>query len=123
MTARPRLLPATALLLAAIALLTSALAAAQPAERRPERGQTPPPATETPLPADVVTTHTLKLAGGELAYTATAGTLTLANEKGEHTAEIFYVAYTKSGVAPGSRPIPFAFNGGGLRRDRPHSPA
>ncbi len=108
----PRLLPATVLLLAAITLLTSSLAVAQPAERRAERAQTPAPAAETPLPADVVTTHTLKLPGGELAYTATAGALTLTNDKGEHTAEIFYVAYAKSGVAPESRPITFAFNGG-----------
>ena len=111
----PRFSPAIALLAAVLALLAGLLpAAAQPAEHRASQAQTPSPApsTETPLPADVVTTHSVKLAGGELAYTATAGALQLSNEKGERTAEIFFVAYTKNGAAPGSRPLTFAFNGG-----------
>jgi len=64
------------------------------------------------LPADAVTTHTITLGGRELAYTATAGTLALTNEKGERSAEIFYVAYTLNGAARGTRPITIAFNGG-----------
>lgn len=64
------------------------------------------------LPADAVTTHTITLNGHELAYTATAGTLALTNDKGERSAEIFYVAYTLNGAPRGSRPITFAFNGG-----------
>src|SRR5690349_856850 len=35
------------------------------------------------LPADAVTTHTITVGGHELAYTATAGTLALTNDKGE----------------------------------------
>src|SRR5579872_2725414 len=64
------------------------------------------------LPADAVTTHTITIDGHDLAYTATAGALALANDKGEHTADIFYVAYTLNGAARGSRPITIAFNGG-----------
>jgi carboxypeptidase C (cathepsin A) len=64
------------------------------------------------LPADAVTSHTITLGGHDLAYTATAGTLALANEKGEHAAEIFYVAYTLDGAPRASRPITIAFNGG-----------
>ncbi|HTZ79136.1 MAG TPA: hypothetical protein VMC10_14565 [Stellaceae bacterium] len=112
----PRLSPATALLAAVSVLAWISLAAAQPAEHRsspgPAQSQTPAATTETPLPADVVTTHSIKLGGAELAYTATAGALQLTNGKGEHTAEIFYVAYTRNGAAPSSRPITFAFNGG-----------
>ena len=64
------------------------------------------------LPADAVTTHTITIDGRDVAYTATAGTLALANEKGERSAEIFYVAYTMNGAARASRPITIAFNGG-----------
>lgn len=106
-----RFSPAPARLLAGLLLLAwSSTAWAQPAEHK--SAPTPAPAKETPLPADVVTSHTLKLAGGELAYTATAGALQLTNEKGDHTAEVFYVAYTKNGAAPEHRPLTFAFNGG-----------
>jgi carboxypeptidase C (cathepsin A) len=64
------------------------------------------------LPADAVTTHTISINGHELAYTATAGSIALSNEKGERSAEIFYVAYTLNGAPRASRPITIAFNGG-----------
>jgi carboxypeptidase C (cathepsin A) len=64
------------------------------------------------LPSDAVTTHMITLDGHELAYTATAGTLALANDKGEHAADIFYVAYALSGAPKASRPITIVFNGG-----------
>ncbi len=63
-----------------------------------------------------VTTHTLVVEGGELAYTATAGTLLLGPERGdeiEPRARLFYIAYTRDGVEdPSRRPVTFAFNGG-----------
>jgi len=64
------------------------------------------------LPADAVTTHAITLNGHELAYTATAGSIALTNEKGERSAEIFYVAYTLNGAPRATRPITIAFNGG-----------
>jgi carboxypeptidase C (cathepsin A) len=64
------------------------------------------------LPADATTAHTLMLDGHPLAYSATAGTLALASEKGERSADIFYVAYTLDGAPRASRPITIAFNGG-----------
>ena len=68
----------------------------------------------TPAPAvlahGVVTHHVVHLANGEaLAYTATAGTLTLRNDRNEPTANIFYVAYTTGDRA---RPVTFLYNGG-----------
>ena len=46
------------------------------------------------LPADAVTEHTHRHAGGgKLAYTATAGTLSLFDQSGERSAAIFYTAY------------------------------
>ncbi|HKW53023.1 MAG TPA: alpha/beta hydrolase [Stellaceae bacterium] len=65
------------------------------------------------LPADAVTHHKLKLGNQEIAYTATAGTLPLRDDKGEKQADIFYVAFLRDGVADGAkRPITYAFNGG-----------
>ncbi len=47
--------------------------------------------------------------GKAIAYTATAGTLTIRDAKGKPTASIFYTAYT----APGKhRPVTFFYNGG-----------
>jgi len=64
------------------------------------------------LPADSVTQHTIDVAGRKLAYTATAGTLPLRDDKGEQTASVFYTAYVLNGAKAGERPITFAFNGG-----------
>jgi pimeloyl-ACP methyl ester carboxylesterase len=70
--------------------------------------------TSTPAPAraarTVVTHHTMHLAdGAALAYTATAGTLTLRDDKNEPTANVFYVAYT---TGDRKRPVTFLYNGG-----------
>jgi len=64
------------------------------------------------LPADSVTQHSIDVAGRKLAYTATAGTLPVRDDKGEQTAAVFYTAYTLDGAKPGDRPITVAFNGG-----------
>ncbi len=59
------------------------------------------------------TTHTVTVGGAKLEYKATAGTLPLKDDEGKITANIFFVAYTKTGVDDLSRrPITFAFNGG-----------
>ncbi len=68
---------------------------------------------ETLIPLDtekppVVTEHRL----GDLEYTATTGMLPIKNSLGETEAGMFFVAYTKKGVEPGSRPLMFSFNGG-----------
>lgn len=63
------------------------------------------------IPADAVTTHVLKLATGEIAYTATAGTIEQHDNYGKVTAKVFYTAYVAKD-APVDRPLTFAFNGG-----------
>lgn len=51
--------------------------------------------------------------GTEVTYTATTGTMELPNYKGQPRANVFFVAYTKDGVADTSeRPVTFAYNGG-----------
>ena len=64
------------------------------------------------LPADSVTHHDLALGGHHLGYTATAGTLTLRDDKGEPSAKVFYVAYVADGQQAEHRPVSFFFNGG-----------
>ncbi|MDX1996779.1 MAG: hypothetical protein SF066_03585 [Thermoanaerobaculia bacterium] len=61
----------------------------------------------------VVTHHQLKLAGAELAYTATTGHYVMKDEAGKAKAKMFFVAYQRDGVKDlGRRPVTFAFNGG-----------
>lgn len=58
----------------------------------------------------VVTKGSVSVRGQAIAYTATAGTLTLRDDEGKPIASMFYTAYTKDGG--GRRPISFLFNGG-----------
>jgi carboxypeptidase C (cathepsin A) len=64
------------------------------------------------LPDDAVTEHALDTPAGKLAYTATAGTLSLFDQSGERTAAIYYTAYVARNSGTNNRPITFAFNGG-----------
>lgn len=91
---------------------------ALPAEE-PTNEPSPPAAKTTAqadslLPEDAsVTQHTLMLDGVEIAYTATAGTLTLRGEDEKATADVFYIAYTRDDRGDGvTRPLTFSFNGG-----------
>ncbi len=59
-----------------------------------------------------VTRHKIKMNGATLAYTATAGTMHIKDDKDEPIALFGFTAYVKDGVEPGSRPIMFAYNGG-----------
>ncbi len=63
------------------------------------------------LPADSVTQHAVDIPGGKLAYTATAGTLSLFDQSGERAAAIYYTSYVAS-TGDSHRPVTFAFNGG-----------
>jgi len=69
---------------------------------------------ENPVPAEtaVHTQHSVSIDGTSIKYTATAGTLILKNAKGEPTASVFYIAYTKDGADAERRPVTFAYNGG-----------
>lgn len=64
------------------------------------------------LPPDQVTQHTMELPGRTLRFTATAGSLPLVDPEGKLQAEIGFVAYTRDGDEPGTRPVTFALNGG-----------
>ncbi|MEJ7137384.1 S10 family peptidase [Amphibiibacter pelophylacis] len=60
-----------------------------------------------------VTHHEMTLNGQKLRYTVTAGHLTTVDNKlSTSRASMFYVAFTKDGEAPGTRPVTFLYNGG-----------
>src|SRR6478672_9037264 len=64
------------------------------------------------LPPDSTTKQTLVLPGRTLAFTATAGSIRLFNDKREPQADIVYTAYQLDGAQPATRPVTFFFNGG-----------
>lgn len=72
---------------------------------------------EPPKDVQIVTKHTLKINGKELAYTAYAGTMVLKKEEEEKEpqakASMFYIAYIKDEEPEAAkRPLTFSFNGG-----------
>ncbi|QUD87264.1 S10 family peptidase [Phenylobacterium montanum] len=56
--------------------------------------------------------HTVTIGGKQIAYTATAGTLTIRDDDGKPTASMFYVAYTAGADHDPHRPVTFFYNGG-----------
>jgi len=120
---RLRLLFALALL--AVCLVTGARAeeaqpAATPSDQKSAgtggRGAvaagSPATAEQHRLPPDSTTKQTLALPDRTLAFTATAGSVRLFNDKGEPQADIAYTAYQLDGADARTRPVTFFFNGG-----------
>ncbi len=64
------------------------------------------------LPPDSVTKQTVALPGRTLAFTATAGSIHLFNERGDPQADIAYTAYQLDGAEAHNRPVTFFLNGG-----------
>jgi carboxypeptidase C (cathepsin A) len=64
------------------------------------------------LPQDAVSEKEITLGGRKIAYTATAGTLSLFDQHGERSAAVFYVAYVAKNSDAARRPVTFVFNGG-----------
>jgi carboxypeptidase C (cathepsin A) len=70
-----------------------------------------PPVVKAPAP--VRTSHTARINGQTISYTATTGHLTLEDEAGKAKANVFFIAYTRDGVDDeAARPVTFSFNGG-----------
>jgi carboxypeptidase C (cathepsin A) len=85
----------------------------KPAENPADKPPADAPKKEPPKPEQSITQHSIVVGGAPLAYTATAGTLIVRNEREEPWASFSYVAYVKKDPGSGSRrPITFAFNGG-----------
>ncbi|SDR95218.1 S10 family peptidase [Bradyrhizobium canariense] len=93
----------------------SATPSAPKSEAKGGRASTPasPAAAEQHrLPPDSTTKQTVILPGRTLAFSATAGSIRLFNQKGEPQADIAYTAYQLDGADPVTRPVTFLFNGG-----------
>jgi carboxypeptidase C (cathepsin A) len=101
-----------------LAMVAPALAEEQPArsssdkQREQQERQQHGPGVLRLVPGDAVSAHTIELASGKLAYTATAGTFPLIDTSGERKAEVFYTAYVAGGAESAGRPVTFVFNGG-----------
>ena len=84
------------------------------------RGQTPPPAApasarETFGTAEErvsTTSHTVRIGGRDVTYTATVGTIPIRLDNNQIQARMFFVAYSKDGEDVRTRPVSFLFNGG-----------
>ena len=99
---------------AACLWMTAGLVLAQPpAAEGADKPEPPKEAKEAPKPELSVTQHSVVIGGKTVAYTATAGTLVLRDEKDEPAAQFGFTAYVKKGVDdPRTRPLTFAYNGG-----------
>ncbi|MGE5814684.1 MAG: hypothetical protein ACM36C_09380, partial [Acidobacteriota bacterium] len=85
--------------------------------QRDEPGGPPAPALrwEVAGPAEEKisqTSHTVRIEGRDVKYTATAGTLPIRLDDGKVAARMFFVAYTRDGEDPKTRPVSFLYNGG-----------
>src|SRR5579864_7402259 len=100
-----------------------------PGQQPPQRQRTRPPAEQAapateaaqgkkerpavPEEKSAVTHHSARIGGQTINYTATAATYNIKADDGTVKATMFYVAYTKDGVAdPAKRPVSFVYNGG-----------
>lgn len=78
-------------------------------EKKPTAKEDSPKKAQEPVSKEGKVT----IAGKEIAYTSTAGKMTIRDDKGKAKASIFYVSYERNGVEDKTkRPVMFAFNGG-----------
>lgn len=105
---------ATALLLPFAAVPVTAQTRAAATSAAPARALPAPTSPDSARAQDrvVVTKHVTRIGGTEVRYTATTGTLVLRSATGKPRANVFFVAYTRDGQDPRTRPITFSYNGG-----------
>src|SRR5438094_237689 len=87
----------------------------QPPQAPPAAGESAGPREEFAGAAEEKisqTSHTIRVDGREIKYTATAGTLPIRLDNGQVVARMFFVAYTKDGEDAKMRPVSFLYNGG-----------
>lgn len=91
--------------------------AEQPATPAKAGSSQAPVATNVDIPTTEIATrsaHRVSIGGRHYAYTATAGTLIIRDDKQQPQASVFYVAYTldQDGGKGSPRPVTFLYNGG-----------
>ncbi len=105
-----------ALALALFCGSATTLSAQEPAkDAKPAAAADAKPAGDTSAPKEESwpSDHTINIGGQSIAYKAVASTTLLKDDKGEPTALMFSIAYTRSDTKNASqRPIAFVYNGG-----------
>jgi carboxypeptidase C (cathepsin A) len=104
-------------LLVLVAAAPTALAQDRPSRPERQTQQSKPEEAHGPgvlrlLPSDASSEKEITLGGRKIAYTATAGTLSLFDQSGERSAAVFYTAYVAKNADGAGRPLTFVFNGG-----------
>lgn len=112
---------------AAILTLAATLIAAPAFSQPPQRPAEPPRPAQPEQPRDQrrsyevageaeskisQTSHSARIGGQDVKYTATAGTLPIRLDNGDLAARMFFVAYTRDGGEARTRPVAFLYNGG-----------
>lgn len=83
----------------------------KPAEERAESSKEKKDDKKSEEPS--VTHGSVRIDGQDIAYRATAGMLPILDRENKPTAQVFYIAYTRTnGTDAAERPITFCFNGG-----------
>lgn len=78
-----------------------------------EKPKAPPPQVYSLFQKDLAESqHEIRLHGERLSYLARCGYMKMLDEEGKLKANIFFIAYEKTGKDAGRRPVTFAFNGG-----------
>jgi carboxypeptidase C (cathepsin A) len=67
---------------------------------------------EAPAPERWETSHSIQMGGETVNYDAVVGSITLSNNEGEATGELYYTGYFRTNAPSGPRPLIFSFNGG-----------
>jgi carboxypeptidase C (cathepsin A) len=101
--------------LAAVLGATPLIAQGRGGQQQQQNSESSGPREEFAGPAEEkisTTSHTVRLDGREIKYTATAGTLPIRLDNGQVVARMFFVAYTKDGEDVKTRPLSFLYNGG-----------
>ena len=98
---------ALAFLCVMILALTPALGADTPPEKTTKPADKPKPEAKVS-----VTKHTNHVGTATIAYTASAGTMLMKNDKSDPIALFGFTAYVNDSGDPAERPIVFAYNGG-----------
>ena len=94
-------------------LLTISLIILQCLTLRAAEDEKPQKAAVPIIHEPTTTSHSVTIDGKKIDYQTTVGHLKLVQEDGTLRANVFFVAYTKSGVTDASaRPLTFSFNGG-----------
>src|SRR2546430_10629829 len=89
-------------------------AAQQPAAPRDEPDGQPATRNEVATAAEEKisqSSHTIRLDGREIKYSATAGTLPIRLDDGKIAARMFFVAFTRDGEDVKTRPVSLLYNG------------